>query len=523
MGDNNYLQDYNTTGNVPEHFVQQFTHQPHPNPSSHQFGQTFTPISGGIPQQPFTPSLPSLRPDSPLGGTDRLVVGGQTIQTQIASPLDLFIDFTRPDGQRTRPLLVEGKRLYVDEHYVSVWSPVLRSWCVECPDRELILANVQYDHVLEVLSAIHPTYKEVDDQTVHLLLPIAFDYQMDGLLHRCECFLIANKMPFLEKLWLADRYQLSRLLALLLKELRPNTHKLDLSGPRYSSLSDRVKVLLLERMHGSPAPEELPEPPIDMEHMLSPSDLNFASVRAKTGRAYHVNPYYVAAWSTLFQERFCNGIGVGGDDDLIYCPCSNEELKYFLMAIYPPQLRITESNIAPILMAACKLESHGLLRKCATILLSSQTQLSVFVRLSLLDRCRLQELLEQCMQMVQRAEDIMEMTQQQTYECLSTRAKSAMMDRFAQLVNIQGIQQFPLQSTIHICTKCKSQFSCSEIAWQCSQCKTFISSTLLAELSGAGRQNRQGSQSGMNPSPQPLNTSPSHTQQYGRNIVSSRR
>uniref|UniRef100_A0A915MP25 BTB domain-containing protein n=1 Tax=Meloidogyne javanica TaxID=6303 RepID=A0A915MP25_MELJA len=387
MGDNNYLQDYNTTGNVSEHFVQQFTHQPHPNPSSHQFGQTFTPINGGIPQQPFTPSLPSLRPDSPLGGADRLVIGGQTIQTQIASPLDLFIDFTRPDGQRTRPLLVEGKRLYVDEHYVSVWSPVLRSWCVECPDRELILANVQYDHVLEVLSAIHPTYKEVDDQTVHLLLPIAFDYQMDGLLHRCECFLIANKMPFLEKLWLADRFQLSRLLALLLKELRPNTHKLDLSGPRYSSLSDR----------------ELPEPPIDMEHMLSPSDLNFASVRAKTGRAYHVNPYYVAAWSTLFQERFCNGIGV-------------------------------ESNIAPILMAACKLESHGLLRKCATILLSSQTQLSVFVRLSLLDRCRLQELLEQ-------------------YECLSTRAKSAMMDRFAQLVNIQGIQQFPLQSTIHICTK----------------------------------------------------------------------
>jgi len=68
-------------------------------------------------------------------------------------------------------------------------------------------------------------------------------------------------------------------------------------------------------------------------------------------------------------------------------------------------------------MAACKLESHGLLRKCATILLSSQTQLSVFVRLSLLDRCRLQELLEQCMQMVQRAEDITEMTQQQT--CMS--------------------------------------------------------------------------------------------------------
>lgn len=95
------------------------------------------------------------------------------------SPLELQIDFTRPDSQRTRPLIIDSKRLYVDEHYVSVWSPILRSWCIECPDRELILANVQYEHVLELLHAIHPTYKEIDDQTVHILLPLAYDYQVE--------------------------------------------------------------------------------------------------------------------------------------------------------------------------------------------------------------------------------------------------------------------------------------------------------------------------------------------------------
>lgn len=58
-----------------------------------------------------------------------------------------------------------------EKHFFS------RAWCVECPDRELILANVQYDHVLEMLHCIHPTYKEVDDQSVHILLPLAFDYQ----------------------------------------------------------------------------------------------------------------------------------------------------------------------------------------------------------------------------------------------------------------------------------------------------------------------------------------------------------
>ena len=66
---------------------------------------------------------------------------------------------------------------------------LFRAWCVECPDRELILANVQYEHVLEMLECIHPTYKAVDDQSVHVLLPLAFDYQVnsmafENLLHR---------------------------------------------------------------------------------------------------------------------------------------------------------------------------------------------------------------------------------------------------------------------------------------------------------------------------------------------------
>lgn len=74
-----------------------------------------------------------------------------------------------------------------------------------------------------------------------------------------------------------------------------------------------------------------------MEHFLTANDLNFASVRGKTGRSYQINPYYVAAWSAVFQERL---FAINSTDD-IYCPCTHEELKYFLMAIYPPQKEIT--------------------------------------------------------------------------------------------------------------------------------------------------------------------------------------
>ncbi|CAJ0564177.1 unnamed protein product, partial [Mesorhabditis spiculigera] len=87
----------------------------------------------------------------------------------------------------------------------------------------------------------------------------------------------------------------------------------------------------------------------------------------------------------------------------MFCPCSHEELKAFLMAIHPPQLRINEQNIGPILMAGCRMESPALLRKCAHILLQPQIQLSVFVRLSLLDRCFLHEMIPACLSMVQTA------------------------------------------------------------------------------------------------------------------------
>lgn len=101
------------------------------------------------------------------------------------------------------------------------------------------------------------------------------------------------------------------------------------------------------------------------------------------------------------------------------------------------------------------MESQGLLRKCAQILLTPQTHLSVFVRLSLLDRCNLQDLLPECLSMVMRPEDIIEMTQQQTCtfflqgilescyldECLSVRARAELMDRFGVLIKQQSFQR----------------------------------------------------------------------------------
>ncbi|KAK6055040.1 BTB/POZ domain protein [Cooperia oncophora] len=290
---------------------------------------------------------------------------------------------------------------------------------------------------------------------------------MDGLLHRCECFLVTHNLPFLEKVWIADRYKLNRLLILCLREMRPNS-KVDLTGSRYYALSDRVKVLLLERLHGAPAPEEIAEPPLDLEMFQRQSDLFFSAIRAKTGRVYHVNPYYMAAWSNVFQERvYCSSSSV----EEIFCPCSHEELKAFLMAIHPPQLRLNEQNIGPVLMAACKMESPALLKKCAMMLLAQQTQavgirslVAVGSMLSSRDDSTVPS--HGSSSGKSHSNDATKHFAHLPDDCLSTRARAAMLDRLAVLLDEPGMQP-------HHCARCKATSTCTSVTWMCPQCKTY--------------------------------------------------
>jgi hypothetical protein len=67
--------------------------------------------------------------------------------------------------------------------------------------------------------------------------------------------------------------------------------------------------------------------------------LQFANIKATNGRIYYINPYYMAAWSNVVQERVLANI-----HDFV-CGCNHDELKAFLMAIHPPQLRITGARI----------------------------------------------------------------------------------------------------------------------------------------------------------------------------------
>lgn len=82
--------------------------------------------------------------------------------------LHCFVDFTKPDSLRNRPLVVESRALYVCEYYMSIWSPIFRDmFSAELKSsKEIVLPGKRYQHVLEFLDCIYPQQKEINGNEV---------------------------------------------------------------------------------------------------------------------------------------------------------------------------------------------------------------------------------------------------------------------------------------------------------------------------------------------------------------------
>lgn len=85
------------------------------------------------------------------------------------------------------------------------------------------------------------------EQNLNVVLPLAYEYQVDGLLRRCMEYIRGASMKLMDKLLLSDNYNLMPLLNYCLKQLRL-TAQVDFHSKHYEALSDRTKVRLLEKL-----------------------------------------------------------------------------------------------------------------------------------------------------------------------------------------------------------------------------------------------------------------------------------
>lgn len=207
------------------------------------------------------------------------------------------------------------------------------------------------------------------------------------------------------------------------------------------------------------------------------SEIYFSVLRSKSGRHYYCNPYYLAAWSRVLAEDVLSYNRL----ELDCATLSDEEAANFLLAVHPPLMKLNDANISSILRASCKLEAPGLIRRCVAFLLSPISTLDVFEKVTLLDRCFLHELLEPCLRScVYDVNEALRLSTYPAYELLSSRAKAAILDKIANL--LQTTSQEPMHAAItgtdlrlspHFCLKCRKRSACYNIKWLCPQCGSY--------------------------------------------------
>lgn len=159
--------------------------------------------------------------------------------------------FTEPWDLGDVSFTVEGRRIYANKGTMSMWSPVFKVMFGgafrESEAEPVPLPGKLYDEILELICVLHPPSKPMDVGNVEVLLPLAQEYQIDGLTKLCEAFLL-HQEPSVRYLVLAEKFSLMTLEKKCLDYANRSSLKTLRQQQEFKDLPDKIcKDLLLEK------------------------------------------------------------------------------------------------------------------------------------------------------------------------------------------------------------------------------------------------------------------------------------
>ncbi|CAD5210038.1 unnamed protein product [Bursaphelenchus xylophilus] len=163
-------------------------------------------------------------------------------------------DFTSSTHLTNMVLLVEGRPLFVNKDYLSLYSPVFDSLFnqnfLEKNQEKIELHDLKYDEFKELLEVVYPSHKKLNAENIEYILILADRFQIDYVIRKCEKFLIKTTEISAElKLVYADRYGFPQLQHHCMSEFKTTDEMKRLKkSEEYRSLSDKTKAALLEKM-----------------------------------------------------------------------------------------------------------------------------------------------------------------------------------------------------------------------------------------------------------------------------------
>ncbi|KAI1690629.1 BTB/POZ domain-containing protein [Ditylenchus destructor] len=153
-------------------------------------------------------------------------------------------------------LIVENNRIPVHKEHLALYSEYFRAMFqgefAERNKDEIVLEEVGYNEILELLQIIYPTQQHfsINEKNVGVILKMADRFIMPAILERCKMLLEnSTNIKAARKLWLAQRYNLPDLQANYIKKYKTMSDVEELKAePEFGLFDDKTRALILDNI-----------------------------------------------------------------------------------------------------------------------------------------------------------------------------------------------------------------------------------------------------------------------------------
>ncbi|KAI1702064.1 BTB/POZ domain-containing protein [Ditylenchus destructor] len=345
-------------------------------------------------------------------------------------------------------VLKNKKEVHVNKIFLSIHSKYFKEQFTKNDESKEVLDDVTYDDFVELLYVVYPTAHPITARNVEAITKLAYKLVMPEMLNRCEVFLTKNKQKFhtAKLLLMAQEYSLEHLQAQCISEHKSiDDVKTIRNEPEYTSLDNRTKRMLLDRILGTSSTSALPLSSVPessnaaskptvvtrtaaiLEVLASLTDCPPDIVLIVGDKRIQAHKQYLSIYSKYFNAMFQSEFKEGRENEIELEEIGYDEIVELLSVVYPSEFSITDTNVGTVLKLADRFLMPAILTQCKKVL-KTRKAIKGARKLWYAQRYNFEDLRDEFARGCKNIADVMKMKVEPEFELLDDDTRALILD-----------------------------------------------------------------------------------------------